>query len=405
MFNTKKPIKEFGKIYDYLRDHELRTEERRGGSINVAGADFLDAEFTNVIWKNFIFRRCHFPASHTVRVAETANCMFMNCDFGPGRKDDALSFGKMTNGQFLKCTFTNGNVSFGRGEALFKDCTFENTTPQKTTTWNHFIAGDNLHLVNCKFRHVSLLFGPKLHMQRCDFLTSGSGQMDPYVDYTADVILEDTLLQNAAKLLWNAKINNLTLRRCRVDGLFSAQQSVIRDSIVLEGLKVGEYEFSRTGTEKKIVIRDCHFSEVDKRSNYLFICSADYAAEVLLERVECTNAAPCNLTGASPRTTEKFRTKTTRNQIFTLRDCKIPYLLVNWLQTYHLVIENCEFGTLELKDGRLGNVTIKNTKFETLDLSRTLAGKFEVDAPSAGRIVTAESNYPKGGYKIDKPTK
>jgi hypothetical protein len=51
-----------------------------------------------------------------------------------------------------------------------------------------------------------------------------------------------------------------------------------------------------------------------------------------------------------------------------------------------------------MRDGRLGNVTIKNTQFETLDLSRTLATKYDI-APS-GKIITVESDYPKGGYKI-----
>jgi hypothetical protein len=37
-----------------------------------------------------------------------------------------------------------------------------------------------------------------------------------------------------------------------------------------------------------------------------------------------------------------------------------------------------------------------------LDLSNTLAAKFNIDAAStaSGQVVMAKSNYPKGGYKI-----
>ena len=89
VFNPKKPIKQFGKVYDYLLDHELRTEEMRDGIIQVVDADFSDEQFINGTWKNFHFKKCYIPASHFIQQTETLGCMFMSCEFGPGRLDSA----------------------------------------------------------------------------------------------------------------------------------------------------------------------------------------------------------------------------------------------------------------------------------------------------------------------------
>ncbi|MCL2876780.1 MAG: hypothetical protein FWF12_10975 [Betaproteobacteria bacterium] len=402
MFNTKKPIKEFGKLYEYLKDHDLREKEQGTGHLDVRDADFSGATFENGfigIWKNFIFTNCLFPASAAFQLKETTGCIFNMCEFGPGRKDVTMDFGTMKNCRFQKCKFTNGNVTFGRGEAIFTNCEFENTTSSEYS-WNYFIGGDTLLLDKCKLRFYNIIGEIKLHMRHSDYMSRGAGPMGSgRKQYTADFIFEDTRLENAEKILWNEKINNLTLRGCQVEGKFSTQQASIKESIVLEKLKVGTYHIARTGTEKKITVRDCFFSEVEKERNSLFSCSGGYAAEVLIERVECSNAAPCNLTGATHETTESFRRPTPRNQTFTLRGCKIPHLMVHWLMSYNLIIEDCEFGKLEMPNGRFGNVTIKNTKFDSLDLTNTLAGKFDIQ-PS-GKIVTAGSNYPQGGYKID----
>ena len=401
MLNTKKPIKEFGKLYEYLKDHDLREKEQSTGHLDIRDADFssVSDEFAKSSWVNYIFTNCHFPASGLIQLRETKGCIFNQCEFGPGRNDMVLYFGAMKNCQFNKCKFISGNVGFGLGAATFRNCEFEGKYDSRNG--NYFLGGDDIHLISCKFRDFDLLCDhTKVRMKSCDYNSAGHGQLGFRKPYASDLILEDTKIEKANEILWNQKINNLTLRGCQVKGKFSTQQAVIRDSIVLEKLKVGTYYVGQSGTEKMIVVRDCHFSEVNENTTRLFSCSAGYASEALFERVECSNAAACDLTGAGPGAeSEDFRLAITRNKTFTLRGCKIPHLMTNWLQTHNLVIEDCEFGKLELKDGRIGNVTIKNTKFNSLDLTNTLAGKFDIQ-PS-GKIVTAGSNYPQGGHKID----
>jgi len=415
MFNTKKPIREFGKLYEYLIDHNLRIRERGTGHLYIEDADFTEIgqEFINATWYRIVFKRCHFPASYLIQLQETTDCMFMYCEFGPGRLDVALSFGKMKNGMFQHCKFTNGSVSSGEGNTTFQKCEFENSVISDSNKRSYTLAGDTLLLEDCKLKDFELLCDDtKLHMKRCEYKAIGYGKAGSISNrytkpYTADFIFENTSLQVAELILWGSKINNLTLRGCKTKGTFSTQQSSIKESITLENLKVGAYFIAQTGTEKRITIRECNFSELVNDTDRLFYCSGDYANEFLMERVESSNAGAVNLTGAGPKTTEKARLAVTRNQTFTLRNCKIPHLMVHCLQSHNLVIENCEFGKLEIPNGRIGNVTIKNTKFDSLDLTNTLATKFEIDSASAasGKIVTAGSNYPQGGYKIDGVSK
>jgi hypothetical protein len=396
--NAKKPIKEFGRLYEYLKDHELREKERGTANLEIREADLTGMALTNVIWRNFTFVACQIPGTYHIRLHETTNCRFMGCTFTPGPRDSSMSFGWATNVVFQRCTFNRCNVSFG-GKPVFANCKFEAEYSERDNSGSRFISStEGLELIECTFRYYSLLADVKLHMKRCDYAAFRTGPIIS-TEGKADFILEDTKFQNADEIFWNNRINNLTLRGVETKGSFAAQQCSIKDTITLERLKVGSYYFGQTGTEQKITVRDCHFSEPDEMTTYVFSCSGDFARELLLERVTCTDAGACNLTGAGFKTTEKFRTPDTRNQTFTLRGCKIPRLMLHWLQSHNLVIENCEFGKLELRNARLGNVTIRNTKFETLDLTNTLATQFNIEA--SGKIVTDGSNYPKGGYRID----
>jgi hypothetical protein len=263
------------------------------------------------------------------------------------------------------------------------------------------MAGHGMTYTGCKFLHYKLLTKTKLHLKRCDYLCSGGGQLRPYGEnpYEADFILEDVTIANANEIFWNNKINNLTLRGVKTDGKFSTQQCSIKESITLERLKVGTYYMNRTGTEKSITVRECYFSEVNEKTTYLFSCSGGYAAKFHMERVEATNAGAVNLTGATSESTSSFWSGDPRSQTFVIRNCRIPHLMVHWLRTHKLVIEDCIFDKLELPNSRIGSITIKNTKYATLDLTNTLAGKYDIE-PS-GQILSSGSDYPKGGHQLD----
>jgi hypothetical protein len=400
---ARTPISEHP-YYRYLLDHDLRVAEKGIVHLDIDNVDFRNEEFINVNWQNFIFRNCYFPQIGMIQLESTAGCHFYNCEFGRGGKAVAMYFGESKNNRFFKCTFTDGNISFGEGKVYIQDSEFIGK-PADPTSWNNFIGADDVEFVDCKFRYYDMTIGAKLNMRGCDYLSSGVSPISPREDYTADFIFEDTALGNARKFMWNNKINNLVLRGTRVVGGFSAQMSHVKDTLVVENIKAGMYHLNNCGPDNKLIVRGCYFGEVNEKTTHLFSCSGTYPIAFLMERVEGTAAGGVDLTGAGPGAPlPGFLAETTRNQTFTVRDCKIPILYINGLQTFNLLVENCEIGKLEMMDGRIGNLTIKNTRFNTLDLSRTLATYYDIDKISAksGRMITDGSNYPIGGYEIQQ---
>jgi hypothetical protein len=339
-------------------------------------------------------------------------CQFHKCTFGPSRHDDTTNFGFLEGNQnrFTHCTFDRANMSFFEGWILFEHCTFEN--PNEDPNRGYFLGGDSLTVRATKFKNYSIIAKTKLHTMTCEFFPSPERDIASLMskasaaneeDPIAEFIFENTKFRNATEILWNTWIKSLTLRRVEVEGEFSTWMGKIRETLVMEEIRKGYYFVARAGMRKKIVIRNCRFSEANSEIGTVFDCSAGNAADVLLENVECTDAGRCDLTGADDGAKvvpEDFRFEHTRNQRFILRGCKIAHLQINYLQTFDLLIEGCQIGKLEMRDGRLGNVTIKNTKFETLDLSRTLATKYDIAPSPGGKLITVESDYPKGGYKI-----
>ena len=54
MSSPKTPIREYGKVYDYLKDHKLRAREKRDIRIRIDNADFTGEEFVKRRWKDIV---------------------------------------------------------------------------------------------------------------------------------------------------------------------------------------------------------------------------------------------------------------------------------------------------------------------------------------------------------------
>ncbi|MDR2188252.1 MAG: hypothetical protein LBE62_09415 [Azonexus sp.] len=403
---NRKPVSEHP-FYRYLKDNDLRFAEKGANQLDIENADFAGESFINGKWHNFNFINCHFPTGYSIQQKETTHCQFNDCDFGPGSDMAILDLGRTANIDFIGCRFINGNVGYGPGKARFIACRFNNTVTKGMNDAYYFIGGDDIEVIDCAIKDFKMSPETRMYMKNCDYKGLGygiSGSLGARGEYITDYIIEDSRIRVAEIILWGGKIKSLTLRGAAVDGTFATQRCEICDSIIMENLKIGTYWIAQTGTKKKIVVKNCSFSEVNKKTTHLLTCAGGYAIDFFMDYVECTNSGGCDLTGAGPalKTKESFRLAETRNQTFTLRNCKIPILYINWLQTYNLLIENCEIGQFDLKQGRIGNIVIRNTKFDMLDLTNTLATNYDIDPTSlaSGQIITTGSNFPAGGYPI-----
>ncbi|MDR3159936.1 MAG: hypothetical protein LBU11_13250 [Zoogloeaceae bacterium] len=124
------------------------------------------------------------------------------------------------------------------------------------------------------------------------------------------------------------------------------------------------------------------------------------AVDTLIENVVCRSDKSANLGGAYAVTTADIFKTPIKNELCVIRNCKIPYVQLNWMHTKHLRLENCEVGQLEIRDDQIGKLEIVKTKFDCLDLSRTAATEYALDA--SGEIIDTGSNYDKATGKARK---
>jgi hypothetical protein len=250
----------------------------------------------------------------------------------------------------------------------------------------------------------------KLVLQNCTInsrrLSSRSFKNSPIV---AEFALTDSTFENAEEILWGTKLKNFTISRCVASPVFRTQGLEVEGTALFENLSRGFFDLGWTTVEGKIHVRDCYFRDTGKpperekvKTDCSFICAGTLPVETLIERVVCHSNAACNLTSAHDGQRFDLSKSFHKNEVFIIRDCKIPYLKINWLKTKLLRLENCEIGQLEIRDGRIDRLEIKNTKYESLDISRAIVEDYAIERLASGVIIDTGSNYDRATGKAKK---
>jgi hypothetical protein len=402
---NRRPIKDFGRTYDYLKDVDLRLKEIGKKRITIENAEFAGEELINTYWGFYDFVNCHFAATHNITLIQLAECTFTECEFGPSRDDDTINFGRSRDSVFKRCKFFKANAGFTAGNARFEQCECKNPNPDPNH--GYFLSGPDLHLEECTAENYAWIADEKLIMQNCSFEGGRSGKLLTGKKPIADFNLINSTFENAEEILWGTDLKNLTISRCVAKGAFRTQGCVIKNTALLEHLREGFFDLSWTSVDGKLHVRNCIFNDKGRpperervKTDCIFICAGTVPVETVIERITCRSEAACNLTSAHDGQKFDLSTSTHKNKVFIVRDCQIPYLKINWLKTKHLRLENCEVGQLEIRDGQIGKLEIVKTKFDRLDLSRTVATEYALDA--SGEVVDTGSNYDKATGKARK---
>jgi hypothetical protein len=395
---TRRKISEFGRVYDYLNDVKLRLKEIGKDRVTIEGAEFAGSEFLNGYWGFYDFVNCHFAATHNIQLVQLAECTFTDCEFGPSADNDTLDFGKGRKVVFKHCKFYKANAGFSEGDALFNQCECDN--PNTDPNHGYGLSGPDITFYKCKTKNYTLLSGQKLTLQSCTIDGDFSSRHIINTPATAEFAFLNTTFKEHDKMLWGVALKNLTIRGCVAEGSgFYTQGSDVTGTMILENLTEGYFDTSGGGPDEKLIVRNCSFKKVSETGFY-FRCTGGYSKETVIERISVPDSnAPVNLTGAGDKTTEKFRLPKTQNHLFVVRNSKIPHLKINWLQSLHLRIENCEIGKLEIRDGLIGLLEIKNSRIATpLDIANTFADEYAI-SDYKGDIISTGSNYNKATGK------
>ncbi|MDR3159448.1 MAG: hypothetical protein LBU11_10720, partial [Zoogloeaceae bacterium] len=242
-FARKKPIREFGRIYDYLQDVDLRLKEIGKKRVTIENAEFSGEEFINGYWGYYDFVNCHFPASHNIQLVQTVGCNFTECEFGPSRKDDSIGFGVCRDVLFRRCRFNMANVGFG-GSADFEAC--ECVNPDPDPNHRYTLNGGKMFLTRCESTNYSYAADELLVLRDCT-MRKGSSKLYSNRKLVADYQLISSTFEDAETILWPSYLKNLTISRCVAKGVFRAQGCVVEDTALYEHLKEGFFDFSGVG--------------------------------------------------------------------------------------------------------------------------------------------------------------
>ena len=381
----KKKIRDFGKIYDYLRDGHLRAKELGRQRITVKNAKFTGSpKIQGTSWQYFDFVDCEFTGQYSISLEWLTDSTFTNCDFkglfGLGDADDV---------KFVNCTAKGESIlSFeARSRGLvFEQCSFVN----KLRDRNHvgaIMCNGEVSFIDCTAEGFALDGYKKLTLRRCttrsaELGTASTGLYDdisqmPYSDF----LLEDCDFTRGVEMV-NAKLNSLTMRNCKIS-IFNPFRSIVRGDVLIEGIKEGHLSLLNNDFQGKLTVRNSSFFHSYK--GYCFRCLGIVATNTLIENIVC-GSDPVNVSGASSSMTEEKRLPRTRNKSFVIRDCKIPRLHVDWAQTEHLRIENCQLGHLFIRNGRIGKLEIIDCSLMHLDVSDTQVQSQDVRIPEGGKI-------------------
>ncbi|MDR1849163.1 MAG: hypothetical protein LBQ75_03910 [Zoogloeaceae bacterium] len=386
----KQRARDLGKVYEYLKDVDLRIKETGKQRIMIKSTDFSGEEFSGE-WGHFDFVDCEFQSQYLIGLDWLVNCTFTNCYF-----NGIFGFGNAENVSFLQCKFVKeSNISFldESKDLIFDQCQFINHNADR----NHrgaIFSDSEVFFIKCRGENFALYGYKKLVLR--NFVSNGVidlGTASPgeYIDKSqmpySDFLLEDCDFTRGLEIV-NPKFNNFTMRNCKVD-IFKTARSVVLGDMLIENIKKGHLDLSNTDFKGKLTVRNCSF--FTHFEGFSFWCRAIITTHTLIEDVIC-GTYPTNVSGSGEYSTEESRLPVTINKSFIIRNCDIPHLHVDWAQTEHLRIENCKCDTLLIRNGRIGKLEIIDCSLKKLDVSNTQVQEQDVRVPAGCETLSAGSN-------------
>jgi hypothetical protein len=159
----KKKIRDFGKIYDYLKNSSLRLEETGRQRITIENADFVGEKFYTR-WGYCDFVNCDFTGAYNIMLKQLADCSFTGCNF-----QGIFGFGNTRNTRSLRCKI-NGESHLGFSKKtinlVFEESKFINANSAPNHIGSVGSVGEATFIA-CKGRNFSWGGYGKLMLRNC----------------------------------------------------------------------------------------------------------------------------------------------------------------------------------------------------------------------------------------------
>lgn len=382
----KKNIRNFGKIFNYLKDPDLRKRETGDSILVVEGAEFSGEHFEGMTWQNVSFKNCDFIGGYEIGPKRSINVRYEDCRFA-----GVLSYGVADNLWFLRCSWAGASVMFaekGSKNVLFETCSFVGTSADPNRQGSVGSGGESRYL-RCKAIWFNWTGDASLSIKECEcegvsIHTDSFGNSGE--DYlSALVSIEQSKLRGKFDMV-ASDLQSLTIRDTTLEHL-DLSDATIKGDVVMERVK-GGFINAYVKQARSLSVRN---SQIQGNGKKIFEAYAGGIQSITIDAVVFggdLSSEPVTIAGGfSLKSADRISNV---SQSVDIRNSTIPTLDASYLNTQRLVLRNNQITRANISNSRMADLEVSGTSVTgKLDFRGTQAvhQKVELTAGSAlGRV-------------------
>ncbi|WP_304306022.1 hypothetical protein [Pseudacidovorax intermedius] len=365
----KRKIDQFGKIFEYLKNPEIREKETGKTLLTVDGAIFRGITFEEIDWINIVFKNCDFFSNYEIGPNTQTNVRYEDCRFS-----GILSFGKTRNVRFLRCTWAGAPVMFaekGSTDTVFESCTFIGKSPDPNQQGGVGSHGE-AEFVDCYAKWFSLVGDASLALRKCE-CEGASIETDSEAN-SGDAFLSSKVVIQQSKLRGYFDMRATSLHSLSIQDTvmeyFDISRSKVKENVLIERVR-GGYLNASAHSMGKLTISQCQI--LGRRKNFSFEVGMDSAEEVLIEHCNFGTDPTLSVGLGAGRPLEPNEWSTTpKNKYALIRNSTLPVMDASWLESRHLRLENNTISSVDISNSRIGKLELSgNTISREVNLKGT----------------------------------
>ncbi|PBI95020.1 hypothetical protein BKP43_08200 [Variovorax boronicumulans] len=401
MATSKKNIREFGKIFQYLKDPELRKKEIGDALLTIEGAEISGESFQYVDWSHILFKNCDFVGAYQIKIGNSTDVRYEDCRFS-----GIFGYGKTNRVHFLRCAWTDGSIGYAGEKStalVFESCRFVGTNPDRNH-WGGVGSDGEAEFIGCTAKYFVIEGHAKLTLRQCEFedmkCTPRSKESGGVF---ADVLIEGCKLRGDFSMV-PADFQSLTIRDSTF-GTLDLSKATLKGEILMERVNAEKMNLA-VASGKAINLSGVKISGSGQKVFYLAV---NRVTSVLLNDCVLPSAPDSEapwLGGAEQEPAYKSRPPV--SQSVMLKNLKASRIDATYLNTARLLVDGGNFQEVDMRNGRIGSLEISNTSIaSTLNLGSSVIDSLMLSSVAFSKTLNLSNTQIKefkqvGGTDISK---
>ena len=377
MATSRKNIREFGKIFQYLKDPELRKKEIGDALLTIEGAEISGESFQYVDWSHIQFKNCDFVGAYQIKIGNSTDVRYEDCRFS-----GIFGYGKTNRVHFLRCAWTDGSIGYAGEKStalVFESCRFVGTNPDRNH-WGGVGSDGEAEFIGCTAKYFVIEGHAKLTLRQCEFEdVKCTPRSEESGGVFADVLIEDGTLRGVFSMV-PADFQSLTIRDTLIEGTFDMTNATVKGDILMERVTAGVIR----GYVKKansFTVRD---SKITGNGTDVFEAFAGGIRTIEIDntvfgvgvRRGGNGTDGVTIAGGTGADLSKPRARITESLV--IRNSKIPQLRSHHVSVVRMQLDRVELRDVDLSSNLIDRLEMKDVAIANdLDLTNTQVKEFK----------------------------